>query len=480
MPKLSQNAYDAVIIGAGIGGLVCGCYLAKAGMKVLIAEQHYKPGGYCTSFKRQGFMFDAAAHCFGGFRKEGITRKVFEDLDIIKRLRIVKNDPSDTIITPDYKVSFHAELHQTVHDIQSSFPNESHKVKKFFSDLIRPAPNFFTHMRSWTFKELLDKYFSDDKLKTILCIPLLGVGGLPSSRMSAFIGSKLFSEFLLDGGYYPEGGMQMLPTALAERFTELGGNLLLSTRVKKIRVKDGKVTGVVIEKGMIPSKCVVSNCDARQTFLQLLDRRNVEEEFYQKIKTMVPSISSFVAYLGVEKNLRSSLTPGTSTWFLSHYDLNKGYEAAQAGDIGGFNGYMLRLSPDKTTLLAMILAPYKNKDYWINRKSELLERFINIIEKYSIPLLTEHIIYKDAATPYTLHRYTANYKGAAFGWEGVPSQLAVTGFKKPSFIKGMYLTGHWTTHGLGISGVVYVGYDTAKILLRHTPQKEMAKIHQVS
>ena len=60
MQKSNNDIYDAIIIGAGISGLVCGCYLAKAGMKVLIAEQHDKPGGYCTSFKREGFTFDAA------------------------------------------------------------------------------------------------------------------------------------------------------------------------------------------------------------------------------------------------------------------------------------------------------------------------------------------------------------------------------------------------------------------------------------
>ncbi|NOY64254.1 MAG: NAD(P)-binding protein, partial [Nitrospirae bacterium] len=68
MSRRSSEEYDAIIIGAGIGGLVCGCYLAKAGMKVLICEQHHKPGGYCTSFKRKGFTFDAAAHCFGSYR----------------------------------------------------------------------------------------------------------------------------------------------------------------------------------------------------------------------------------------------------------------------------------------------------------------------------------------------------------------------------------------------------------------------------
>ena len=54
-----DNKYDVIIIGAGIGGLVCGCYLVKAGLKVLIVEKHYQVGGYCTSFKRKGFTFDA-------------------------------------------------------------------------------------------------------------------------------------------------------------------------------------------------------------------------------------------------------------------------------------------------------------------------------------------------------------------------------------------------------------------------------------
>ena len=40
-----KDKYDAIIIGSGIGGLTCGCYLAKGGMKVLIVEQHNKPGG---------------------------------------------------------------------------------------------------------------------------------------------------------------------------------------------------------------------------------------------------------------------------------------------------------------------------------------------------------------------------------------------------------------------------------------------------
>src|SRR3990172_12590243 len=102
MSKPSKNVYDAIIIGAGISGLVCGCYLAKAGMKVLVVEQHDKPGGYCTSFRRHGFIFDAAAHSFGSYREGGNFRQIVADLGLDKLIKIARFNPSDLIIAPDF------------------------------------------------------------------------------------------------------------------------------------------------------------------------------------------------------------------------------------------------------------------------------------------------------------------------------------------------------------------------------------------
>lgn len=463
----NRDSYDAIIIGAGISGLVCGCYLAKAGMKVLICEQHYKPGGYCTSFKRGRFTFDAAPHCFGSYRNGGITRKIFQELEVNKKLNIIRPDPSDILITPDYKIPFWNDLEKTINEFQTAFPEEGNKIKDFFYLLLDTDPNSFSRMRNRTFKELLDQHFTNDRLKAILSFPFFGIGGLPASMMSAFVGAKLYSEFLFDGGYYPIGGMQAIPDALVERFKELGGELRLSSLVKKIKVRDNKVVGIVIEKeGFIPSKYVISNCDARQTFLKLLGKERVEGEFYNKIKKMVPSMSTFISYLGMDEYFEPFQNPGTALHFSSHYNLDRAYRSMNAGDIQSYGGYALRISHDKSTIYVGIPAPYKNKEYWVNNKYKFLESLIERIEKYTIPNLSKYIIYKEAATPHTLHRYTLNYRGASFGWAGIPSQFAVPNLRKPSFIQGLYLAGHWTTLGVGISGVAYVGYDTAKMLLR--------------
>jgi prolycopene isomerase len=127
---------------------------------------------------------------------------------------------------------------------------------------------------------------------------------------------------------------------------------------------------------------------------------------------------------------------------------------------------MVRVTPDNKTILAFINVPYKNRNYWNSHKKQFMGSFIDRIDQSFIPGLSNHIVYKEAATPYTLYRYTLNYKGAAYGWACTPSQLGIPDFRKPSFVEGLYLTGHWTTQGLGIPGVVYIGHDTAKLILR--------------
>jgi phytoene dehydrogenase-like protein len=467
MLKANKDSYDAIIIGAGISGLVCGCYLAKAGMKVLIAEQHFKPGGYCTSFKRKEFTFDAAAHSIGGLTMYGNLAKIFEELGIDQKIKIKKYDPSNIIITPDYQVSFWTDLDTTIKDFEIIFPHESHNIRNFFLFLIKPDLQASTSIKNWTFDKLLDSYFSDRKLKAVLSFPLILNGGLPPSLISAFIGAKIFKEFLLGGGYYPEGGMQALPDALAEKFKDFGGELRLSSPVKRIKIKDGDVKGVVIENGdFIASRYIVSNCDARQTFFKLLGKKILDLDFINRVNDMIPSLSAFVLYLGVDGYINNLPAIGTNLWILSNYDLDNVYLSAAKGNFNNIGGYLIYIYPDKKRVLAFVSAPFKNKQFWMDNKEKFSKCFINKIEKDIIPDLTKHLSYKDAATPHTLFKFTRNYKGAAFGWACTPSQLAITDFRKPSFVQGLYLTGHWTTKGLGIPGVVYVGYDTAKMIMR--------------
>lgn len=86
--------HDVIIVGAGIGGLTVGALLAHRGLKVLVLDQHYKPGGYCTSWRRVvsrngeklGYAFDAGVHDISGLGPRGPVRNLLQQLGIEERL----------------------------------------------------------------------------------------------------------------------------------------------------------------------------------------------------------------------------------------------------------------------------------------------------------------------------------------------------------------------------------------------------------
>ena len=327
MTLSGKDRYDAIIIGAGIAGLVSGCYLAKAGMKVLIAEQHSQPGGYCTSFQRNGFLFDAAAHSFGGYRKNGIMHKVLQELGVSNRITIRKYDPSDIVLAPDHRLHFYSDMGKTIRGFQEAFEHESKGLNDFFLFLSNSSPLDLVALRNKNFQELLDRFFRDEKLKAILAFPVLGNGGLPPSRMSAFTAIKIYTEFLLDGGYYPEQSMQSLSDALADTFKMHGGELRTSCRAAQIVADESVVTGVVFDKvGLLQADCVISGCDARQTFLTLLQPGKVNQAFIRTLETWEPSLSVFVVYLGLDRSFEGLPSPGVNVWLLPHYDIENMYE----------------------------------------------------------------------------------------------------------------------------------------------------------
>jgi phytoene dehydrogenase-like protein len=462
-----QYDYDAIIIGAGISGLVCGCYLAKAGMKVLIVEKNAKTGGYCTSFTRKGFTFDACVHSLGSLRRGGTIRTVMDELELEKRLTMRRHDPSDIIIAPDFKIHFWNNLNRTIQELQKHFPNEDRNVKEFIDYINACEGISFVPLRSITFQDLLDKYFEDDRLKAILSLPVLGNAGLPAKKVSALVGALIYKEFMLDGGYYPDDAIQAFPDSLMERFKEFGGEILCSSIAEKIEVEDKKVVGIQIRrKGFYSAKYVISNADATQTFLGLIGERHIDKTIEGKLKNLEPSLSMFILYLGMKKNMNKhdGLYPGTNYWFLPYYDIDKMYNFALNGDIDNLDWFLVRLLADTKSVLMLVNAPFKDERYWTDNKTRLIDVFIGKIEKI-FPDVSSDIVFKDAATPHTLYKWTLNYKGAAYGWAGIPSQLAITGFTQKTAVDNLYVTGHWATLAQGISGVAYLGRDTSfKIL----------------
>ncbi len=461
-----KNDYDVVIIGAGIGGLVCGCYLAKAGIKTLIVEKNTKVGGYCTSFIKKGLVFDTCVHSLGSCRPEANINKVLLELEIESKLSLRIFDPSDVIITPKGKVVFWHDLNKTIKSFEKIFPEQKKKIEKFFNDVVNVNSKRIIALRDKSFLDFLNFYFKDEIIKGVLAFPLLGNMGLSASKASAFSAIKLYQEFMLDGGYSFEGGMQKFPDILAEKFQKLGGKILLKCTVKEIIVADNVARGIKTKQGSLnfSSKYIVSNVDAVQTFLNLAVKSKLDFSFVNKISSLQSSLSMFIVYLGLKDDLIEESKVGTNEWYLPSYDVDKLYKNALRRKVENISEYMIHFF-SRRHMAVFTNASFNDKDYWVDYKKDYGNKIVKKMEKH-IPGLIKNIDFRAEATPYVLYRTTLNLKGAAYGWEQTFAQFAEQGLSQTTPIKNLFLTGHWTTLAQGVGGVVYLGKDTARIITR--------------
>jgi len=82
--------YDIIIIGGGLGGLTAGAKLSREGKKVLLIEQHDRPGGCATTFKRGDYIMEVGLHEMDGPSPSDIKTKLFNELDVFKNVTFLE------------------------------------------------------------------------------------------------------------------------------------------------------------------------------------------------------------------------------------------------------------------------------------------------------------------------------------------------------------------------------------------------------
>ena len=94
-------AWDVIVIGAGIGGLVTASQLAAKGARTLVLERYLIPGGSGGSFRREGYTFDVGASMIFGFGEKGHTNLLTRALaDVGQRCDTIPTPPSSSTTCP--------------------------------------------------------------------------------------------------------------------------------------------------------------------------------------------------------------------------------------------------------------------------------------------------------------------------------------------------------------------------------------------
>jgi len=469
--NVKESKYDVIIMGAGIAGLICGAFLAKNGKRVLILEQHHIPGGYCTSFKRKGFIFDAAVHHIGGCGKWGIVGRCLSELDI--NIPFLRLDPMDSIHFPTFSLDVPAELDDYVHLLTQQFASESKNIPVFFKEFVglyrstvrAGKSTLLSKYQDLTYKEMLDMYFTDERLKMVLSAQW-GYIGSPPHEASAIGMCQMLVNYLKDGAFYPVGSTQNFTDRIAQKFIDYGGQIMLSSMIKKISMKNMFAKGVITDRGEeFFADNFVSNIDPLQLFFTLIDNQEVEESYLHKIRKMKRSDSFFLLYLGLDSRIDLK-------------GLKRGFYHTSRDMSFADNGWFYisvpthadaSLSPDNKQIITVVVSTKERFDEiedWNIFKEKKKQYTIRYLETF-LPNIQNHIDVMETGTPRTLERYTLNPKGAAYGWAVTVDQTWSNRLQHTTPFRNLFLAGHWTNPGPGICAVVSSGWRVANMILNN-------------
>ena len=469
---------DVVVIGAGIGGLACGAYLAKQGKTVKVLEQHYVPGGCCTSFARKGFTFDAGVLHLTGGAESGAFQRVMSALDMGEEIEF--REQFQRFVFPDISLDSTRDSSALPSKLTEFFPAESRGIAELFStveriyDDVRQLPQLsplLSRYRDKSFQDLLDEYLQDPRLKALTSANWHLWH--PNWRNSAIDYAALLVTEQRHGYYYPVGGIQKVPDTLVSMMKRHGGEIEYRVLVDRIVTEDGAAIGVETAKGKrIGARHVVSNVSARATFLNMLRDADVPRDYLDALRQHEISLSAFYVYLGVDIDPRDSGLDAPETIVYEMYDnaeewrrLLDGEAAVPCFGIAVPTFLDPGLAPPGChVVIIMTMAPYhlRNRS-WREEKGRMADALIKKAERL-IPTLSTHVVVRDAATPLTYERYTSNTMGAAMGWAFSPGMF-LRRLDQRTPIRNLYLAGHWTTPGGGVPAVAISGLRVARTIL---------------
>ena len=484
----NKGNYPVVVIGAGLGGLCAAAYLSKFGVPVNVVEQHMIPGGYATAFERGDFTFDVSLHQIS--INNSTTAAILKELGILDRLQLVSLPEQQT---PEAFVETLAKQFPSERDGITGFIKEITGISEEISSLYQKKGKLakipVQYPKIWRVKDkrladLVGDYVKDPKLKDLLASGW-GAYGLPPSKLSGFYYAAARGGSLRNGSYYILPRSQALSNGLAETITHAGGKILYETAAQNIRVKDGAVEEVELQGGrVLPAAAVVSNASALTTFKKMLPPDSVPADYLRKLDGYSPSISSFIVWLGLNKDVRGIIKTYRAG-FRTGRGIEADYESCIKGNIEQvpytisvydnlFEGYS---KPGKSTLTLLCLCGYKpwrkfEPDYRSGRKNAYYkekERRTRVLiaraEKDFIPTLSSMIEVKESATPLTNWYFTRNPEGAIYGFDQTVDNSFVNRLDCRTPMKGLYLASAWGNPGGGYGGTLSGGEKAFRMMV---------------
>lgn len=256
--------YDAVIIGAGLGGLSAGAFLAKAGKKVLVLEKTSAVGGRCRTVELMGHRFDIGADYFG---KKML--KIFSELGKGSEVRpvwfkVLSDSDGKTMTIPP-------GLH-TVRDLRGMGMTSSDMMG--LASRMGRQLMFNYYRKASNNQELVNRITHNAHLREILNIGAFFSGNDPENMPGYWFNLIFGNTYGYDSPFYPRGGAGRLPELLAEVIRENGGGIVYGASPRKIIVEEGRARGVLLDGREVEAGAVISGIGILPTVHSLVGKEH--------------------------------------------------------------------------------------------------------------------------------------------------------------------------------------------------------------
>lgn len=488
---------DIHVIGAGLGGLAVSCLLASEGHRVTVFEKNDSPGGKINRVKSDNFRFDTGPSLLTmPFVLKELFNRCSANIDDYLSLKQV--EPICRYFYRDGTVfTCYQNLENTLDEIGQIAPADVDTYREFLqysADLYDRTKDAFLFNPLYGFRDLsnlnlldffridafttvserVDQYFESPYLRKFFKRFTTYNGSSPY-RAPATLNVIPHVELTM-GGYYVEGGMYGIVTALHQLAGELGVEFRFGTAIGKIEVKDKNVQAIFDSEGnKYQADLVVSNSDAAETYLELLDNEAVPDIKKKNIKKLEPSCSGFVLLLGINKRYHQlshhniffsedyekefhrifseKVMPEDPTIYIADTSVSNPSHAPEGG----------------SNLFILVNAPYLSDRYdWEEHSTEYADFVVSELEKRGLDNLGESIVHRTIINPLDFHEKYRSNRGSIYG---TSSNSRFAAFLRPGNksreIEGLYLTGGSTHPGGGIPLVILSAFHAMELIERY-------------
>lgn len=485
---MAKSKHDVIVVGAGFGGSSCAALLAKRGLKVLLLDKNARAGGKAMSLSKKGFTYTAWV-VISAPTQGTLLEVVLRELGMENKVELVapgvngstyKTSSGKWVVGPQPAPGEVMDPNKIFDWLEVKKEEERAEALRVMTELTMMSPQDIDSLNDITLADWLGRYKVPQAVYGFLLGPVSdGCFMVPVDALAASEGIRTLQDvFLRSGGVFCKGGFGKLADTYAEAVEANGGKVIMRARVEKITVDQGKVSGVLTDKGSFHAPIVVSNAGIQPTVLKLVGEEHFDKSYVNYVKELVPSWGMMGTRYFLNKKVTDypygTIFTSDSPWSLKKwlkarsgdlpedvtvwYEVPSNYDpdAAPPGKQILITGYWCPCDPQMTV---------KEKKRWWDKGEEMLFKVFPDMPKY--------IEAKEGYSTSDVSALTRDQVLPGQGGEciGIGQVLGQAGSHKPSAkapIQGLFYVGcDAGGYGIGIHQAVDSGINVANMALRY-------------